>query len=526
MQGAGLEQSLFGLLAGGVVGADQQIADDHILGVAQRRHRDHRREATAILAEIGQFVDILDAAGRLEHQGFEAGLDLGSQLDAEGLGPGDHLLRIGDVGGGDLVHHLGGGVAEHAFGPDVENLNHAVGVGGDAGKVLAVEDGALQGAGLEQSLFGLLAGGVVGADQQIADDHILGVAQRRHRDHRREATAILAEIGQFVDILDAAGRLEHQGFEAGLDLGSQLDAEGLGPGDHLLRIGDVGGGDLVHHLGGGVAEHAFGPDVENLNHAVGVGGDAGKVLAVEDGALQGAGLEQSLFGLLAGGVVGADQQIADDHILGVAQRRHRDHRREATAILAEIGQFVDILDAAGRLEHQGFEAGLDLGSQLDAEGLGPGDHLLRIGDVGGGDLVHHLGGGVAEHAFGPDVENLNHAVGVGGDAGKVGAVEDGVLQRPGSEQGLLTPNLGDALHRAVIETAGIFRHSRPPFTMWAIAPASPGVGVHPPRTMRIRWVAPSSASGMRVGCPGTVRPSSSARTTPRQTPPGLSTRMS
>jgi len=50
-----------------------------------------------------------------------------------------------------------------------------------------------------------------------------------------------------------------------------------------------------------------------------------------------------------------------------------------------------------------------------------------VGEIGGGELVHHLGCGVAQHALGPDVEDLNDAAGVCGDAGEDGAVEDGAL---------------------------------------------------------------------------------------------------
>ena len=46
----------------------------------------------------------------------------------------------------------------------------------------------------------------------------------------------------------------------------------------------------------------------------------------------------------------------------------------------------------------------------------------------GRDLVHHVGGGIAQHAFGADIEYLDDALRIGGDAGEVGAVEDGVLQ--------------------------------------------------------------------------------------------------
>ena len=65
----------------------------------------------------------------------------------------------------------------------------------------------------------------------------------------------------------------------------------------------------------------------------------------------------------------------------------------------------------------------------------------------GCDLVDHLGGGVAQHAFGADVEQLNDAFLIGGDDGEVGAVEDGVLQCTGLQQRQLAADFVDALER-------------------------------------------------------------------------------
>ena len=154
------------------------------------------------------------------------------------------------------------------------------------------------------------------------------------------------------------------------------------------------------------------------------------------------------FHLLARGIVGADQQIADDSALIVAQRRDRHDRRKAAAILADVGQLVDVFDAARGLEDQRLEARRNRGCQLDAQRLGARDHFLRIGNVGGRDLVHHLGGRVAQHALGADIEELNDAFLVGGDAREVGAVENRVLQRPRLEQRRFAPDLGDDIHRA------------------------------------------------------------------------------
>jgi hypothetical protein len=102
---------------------------------------------------------------------------IGWKLGAQGFGTRDHFLRIGNVGRRDLVHHFGGRIAQHALGADVEDLDDALLVGGDAREIGAVENRVLQRARLEQRLFGLLARGIVCADQQIADDFILRVAQ-------------------------------------------------------------------------------------------------------------------------------------------------------------------------------------------------------------------------------------------------------------------------------------------------------------------------------------------------------------
>src|ERR1019366_6186623 len=110
-------------------------------------------------------------------------------------------------------------------------------------------------------------------------------------------------------------------------------------------------------------------------------------------------------------------------------------------ILAKVGQFVDVFDAARCLENQRFESRRDGSSELEAERRGPCDHLLRIGDVGGRDLVHHIGGCVSQHTFGSDVEELNDALLVGGDAGEVGAVEDGVPERAGLQQSFFPAKL-------------------------------------------------------------------------------------
>jgi hypothetical protein len=155
-------------------------------------------------------------------------------------------------------------------------------------------------------------------------------------------------------------------------------------------------------------------------------------------------LHAFVLDLLAGGVVGADQQVADDDVARVAERRHRHDGREATAVLADVGELVDVLDAARGLEHQRLEARGDARAELHAQRLGARDHLLRVGDVRRGDPVHDLLRGVAEHALGADVEDLDDARRIGGDAGEVRAVEDGTLQRAGGQQGFGPPGLAAA----------------------------------------------------------------------------------
>ena len=122
--------------------------------------------------------------------------------------------------------------------------------------------------------FDQLARGIVGADQQISNDGILRVTQRGDGHHRRQPRAILAHIGQFIDVLDPARGLEHQRLEARRDHRAKLGAERFRACHHLLRVGDIGRRDLVHHLGRGVAKHALGPDVEDLDDAARIRRDA------------------------------------------------------------------------------------------------------------------------------------------------------------------------------------------------------------------------------------------------------------
>ena len=97
------------------------------------------------------------------------------------------------------------------------------------------------------------------------------------------------------------------------------------------------------------------------------------------------------------------------------------------------------------------------------------DHFLRIGNVGRRDLVHHLGGGVTQHPLGADVEDLDHALGVGGDAREVGAVENRTLQGPRFQQGLRVWDIYDIrpFSRVLVDS----RHSSRLFSLLRESPA-------------------------------------------------------
>jgi hypothetical protein len=169
--------------------------------------------------------------------------------------------------------------------------------------------------------------------------------------------------------------------------------------------------------------------------------------------------------LFAHRIVGADQQVADDAAVIVAQRGDRNDRRKAAAVLADIGQLVDVLDAARRLEDQCFEPGSDRRRELGAQGLRARRHFLGIVDVAGADLVDDLGGLITEHSLGTDIEQLDDALFVGGDDREIGAGQNRVLQGSRLEQGFLAQTFDDTIRFAgVIQKEGIasfFEHVRP-----------------------------------------------------------------
>ena len=76
--------------------------------------------------------------------------------------------------------------------------------------------------------------------------------------------------------------------------------------------------------------------------------------------------------------------------------------------------------------------------------VGALDDFIGVGNVGRRQPVQHVHTGIAQHAFGPDVEDLDDPLVVGGNAGEVGAVEDRRLQGAGLEQGTLATGFGAA----------------------------------------------------------------------------------
>ena len=378
-----------------------------------------------VRADAEHHLQVAEQGGQVERggvQGRASRLDLGHLQDV--VDQGQEVLAAA-VDGPEVLALSGGEVpvAEHQLREPEDGVHR----GADLVRHVGQED-ALGAVGLLQRLLVTLAlRDVAGGGEDPLQLPVAVVEGGRVVGHQG-LLAVPGACGELV-VGDLA-LAQHQ-----------LDA-GLG----ALRVGEValerGADQLVARASG-----------QRLHLLVHVGDDAARVRCDQrinvrfderprvELLVAHALIEQHPLGfhLLARGIIGADQQVADDPPLGVAQRRDRDDGREAAAVLADVGQFVDVLDPARGLEDQGLEARGDRGPQLGAQGLGAGDHLLRIGDVGRGVLVHHLGGRITQHALGADVEDLDDALLVGGDAREVGAVEDGALQAPRLRAALLPP---------------------------------------------------------------------------------------
>ena len=242
--GHGLVQFQLDLLAHGIVGADQQVADDVAVVVAQRRDRHDGRKAAAILADVGQLIDVLDPARSLEGQRLEARRDGGGELEAQRLRARHHFLRIVDVAGVDPVHDFGGRVAQHALGADVEQLDDALLVGGDDREIGAGEDRVLQGPRLEQRLLGLLARADV--PQDAGEVTLAAQPHFTDRNLEREEAAVLAPA------LDLAAEPGGTRLVAGAVI--LEGAVALAP----VELGYQETEFLSDELRGGIAEHLFG----------------------------------------------------------------------------------------------------------------------------------------------------------------------------------------------------------------------------------------------------------------------------
>ena len=155
--------------------------------------------------------------------------------------------------GRDLVHHVGGRVAQHALGADVEDLDDALRVGGDAREVGAVEDRALQGVTLGQRLFGGLQRADV-AHRGLQPD----LSLRLHAGQQHfggKGFAVQAPVAPFEEVgAVAQGGIDHLlcpvGRKASVRLAFGRDV--AGPKRDEVRL--AGGTEHPHRLAIGIGE--------------------------------------------------------------------------------------------------------------------------------------------------------------------------------------------------------------------------------------------------------------------------------
>jgi hypothetical protein len=122
-------------------------------------------------------------------------------------------------------------------------------------------------------------------------------------------------------------------------------------------------------------------------------------------------------------------------VVRIPQRGHRDYRRKSGPVLANLGQLVDVLDAARRLEHEGVKARRDRYAELVSQRGGALDHFVVVVKRSRRDPIDHVRCLVAQHALGARVEDLDDPHRVGGDTREIRTVEDRVLQRGGPDLG-------------------------------------------------------------------------------------------
>ena len=250
-----------------------------------------------------------------------------------------------------------GGIAKHSLSGRVNCLDDAAaGMEGDDAVHHGIEYRLDQRGTVAQGLLRCIFLGDI-AEHQHGTDHLTVAVANRCATVGDSALAAIA-CNQYGVVGQALYRAMRQGFH-------YRDSGGLTG----FLVDDVK--NLVHRATDGFrlrpTGELFGKGIQERHARFGIGGYHCIADGVERNGelfladLQGdvgllqlfirllLNLEQMLslcFDLLARGVVGADQQVADNCTLSIAQRRDRHDRREAAAILADVGQLVDVLDAA------------------------------------------------------------------------------------------------------------------------------------------------------------------------------------
>ncbi len=278
------------------------------------------------------------------------------------------------------------------LGTHVEDLDHTLGVGGNAGEIGAAENGVLQGVGLAQGLFGQFARADIAQDAgEIA------LATQQHLadgDLQREVAAILAKTHDL----------------APQPLGTRLTA-GL-----VMRQGNVAVVlvQLRHHKAkalagqfiGPVAKHALDGRVHRFhNPGCGQHGDDAVAHGVENGLHPCGAVAQSLLRVVLLGDVAKHQHCANHQATGVADGRAAvgnikftaitgdQHRVVGHALHGAVGQHAGNRNRGARPGRLGQDVehlvnGAPLGLRAGPAGQ-PLGHRVEQGDAGGGIGGNH-----------------------------------------------------------------------------------------------------------------------------------------
>ena len=250
-----------------------------------------------------------------------------------------------------------GGIAKHSLGGRVDRLDDAaVGMEGDDAILHGIQNRLDQRGTVTQGLLRRIFPGDI-AEHQHGADHLTVAVANRCATVGNIALAAIA-CNQHGVVGQALYRALRQGFHdrnSGGVTGFFVD--------DVKNIAHRATAGLRHRPAG----ELFGKGIQECHTCFGIGGYYGIANGVERhrelflavpqgdvGLLQLfvcllLNLYQMLslcFDLLARGVVRADQQVTDDGVLLVAQGRDRHDCRKAAAVLADVGQLVDVLDAA------------------------------------------------------------------------------------------------------------------------------------------------------------------------------------